>query len=176
MTREVRKKVREAKRNYEVRIARQAKDNPKQFYQHYQSKVKEKVGPIETARGHVTDDDREMCTCLNEYFLSVFTSENLEYIPEVESIYSGSPENILKQIDISREDVIKELNKLKAHKSPGPDEIYARVLKECKNELSCALTTLFNNSIKPGLVPKAWKLADVVPIFNPLTAQGFLFT
>ena len=166
LTREVRKKVREAKRSYEERIARQAKDNPKQFYQHYQSKVKEKVGPLETASGHVTDDDKEMCTCLNEYFLSVFTSENLEYIPEVESIYSGNPESVLKQIDISREDVIKELNKLKAHKSPGPDEIYARVLKECKNELSCPLTTLFNNSIKSGLVPKAWKLADVVPIFK----------
>lgn len=55
---------------------------------------------IEAANGHITDDDKEMCNCLNEYFLSVFTSENLEYIPEVEAIYSGSPENILSQINI----------------------------------------------------------------------------
>ena len=118
------------------------------------------------ANGHITDNDKEMCSCLNEYFLSVFTNENLEYIPEVEAIYSGSPENILSKIDISRDDVLKELNKLKAHKSPGPDEVYARVLKEYKAELSCPLTSLFNNSIKSGLVPKAWKLADVVPIFK----------
>ena len=100
------------------------------------------------------------------FFFSVFTSENLEYIPEVENIYRGSLDNILSTINISREDVIKELNKLKAHKSPGPDEVYARVLKECKNELSCPLNSLFNNSVESGLVPKAWKLADIIPVFK----------
>jgi len=43
--------------------------------------------------------------------------------------------------------------------------VYSKILKECKEELSCPLTILFNNSIKLGLVPQAWKLADVVPIF-----------
>ena len=166
LNRDVKKKIRESKRNYEIKIAREAKQNPKGFYQQYQTKTKERVGPIEVENGHITDDDKRMCTCLNEYFLSVFTSENLEYIPEIEAIYSGNSENILRTIDISREDVLKELNKLKSHKSPGPDEVYARVLKECKAELCCPLVSLFNNSIKSGIVPKAWKLADVVPIFK----------
>ena len=166
LNREVKKKIREAKRNHEIKIASEVKINPKSFYQQYQTKLKERVGPLETDNGHVTDDDKEMCDCLNEYFLSVFTKENLEYIPEVEAMYASSPENILSKINISREDVIKELNRLKAHKSPGPDEVYARVLKECKAELSCPLTSLFNNSLKSGWVPKAWKLADVVPIFK----------
>ena len=81
-------------------------------------------------------------------------------------MFTGGPENILSTITITRDEVMRELNNLKAHKTPGPDEIYARVLKECKAELCCPLTTLFNNSIKTLLVPKAWKLADVVPIFK----------
>ena len=40
LNREVKKKIREAKRNYEIKIAREAKDNPKGFYQLYRSIVK----------------------------------------------------------------------------------------------------------------------------------------
>ncbi|XP_069172563.1 coiled-coil domain-containing protein 42-like [Procambarus clarkii] len=32
------------------------------------------------------------------------------------------------------EDVIKQVVKLKPNKSPGPDEVFAKVLKECKEE------------------------------------------
>lgn len=57
------KKVTEAKRNYEVKITREVMDNPKQVYQFYQSNlVKELVGVIETASGHVTDDDKKNLT------------------------------------------------------------------------------------------------------------------
>lgn len=67
-----------------------------------------------------------MCTCLNEYFSSAFTRENLEYFPELEAIYGGSPDNILCKVNVKK-DVLKEIDNLKAHKSPGLDEIYATV-------------------------------------------------
>ena len=44
--------------------------------------------------------------------------------------------------------------------------MYARVLKECKTELSSPLCKIFNNSLKSRYVPAAWKLADVVPIYK----------
>ena len=55
---------------------------------------------------------------------------------------------------------------MKPQKSPGPDEIYARVLKECKSEVSSKLNVIFNKSLENGDVPEAWKLANVVPIFK----------
>lgn len=70
------------------------KDNPKLF----QSKIKQSVGP----KGHINDDDKKMCNCVNEYFSSIFAIENLEYILDVECIFSGSPEHILCHISTGR--------------------------------------------------------------------------
>jgi len=50
--------------------------------------------------------------------------------------------------------------------SSGPDEVYAKVLKECKKEFSYPLAALFNSSIQSGIVLKAWKLTNAVPIFK----------
>ena len=60
---------------------------------------------------------------------------------------------------------MKEIDRLKPNKSPGPDEVFARVLKECREELSHPLAQIFNQSMNQGVVPDAWKVANVVPIF-----------
>ena len=98
--------------------------------------------------------------------MSVFTVEDLESIPEPEQIYGNSMENTLDKITISTEDVESEIDRLKSQKSPGPDEIYARILKECKKEVSTKLMDIFNISLRTREVPGAWKTANVVPIFK----------
>ena len=62
--------------------------------------------------------------------------------------------------------MLKALNNLKPNKSPGPDEIHPKMLKELANELAHPLTLLFNKSISDGIVPSAWKVAEVRPIFK----------
>lgn len=42
-------------------------------------------------------------------YLTVFTSQNLDYIPEAETLYTGNQENILSIIDITRQDVVTEI-------------------------------------------------------------------
>ena len=165
ISRIVKREVRKSKRNYEKRVAKNSKTNPKEFFQMYKSKVKDAIGPIKTETGH-TDVELDMCKLLNNQFLSVFTNEDTTQFPQVQELFSDGPDNILNTISISRKDVIREIDKLKSHKSPGPDEIYARVLKECKEELGTPLTSLFNRSIESGLVPDDWKLANVIPIFK----------
>ena len=96
----------------------------------------------------------------------VFTVENVGNIPAAEGIYRDSIENALGKVTISKDDIEREIDKLKAHKTPGPDEVYARVLKECKKEVSVKLSMIFNKSIMTGQVPEAWKIANVVPIFK----------
>lgn len=51
----------------------------------HQSKVKENVGSTETA--NIIVPDKKMCNYVNEYFLSTFTHENLEYITEIETMH-----------------------------------------------------------------------------------------
>jgi hypothetical protein len=46
----------------------------------------------------------------------------------------------------------------------GPDEIPARLLTETAYQIAPPLCLLFNKSLKCGIVPREWKLANVVPI------------
>ncbi|MDJ0596593.1 MAG: reverse transcriptase family protein [Pleurocapsa sp. MO_226.B13] len=166
LKREVKKEIRKAKREFEQRVAREAKNNPKGFYQLYKTKAKEKIGPLKDREGQLVNDNTIMAEMLNTGFVSVFTEENLTDVPTAPQMYTGSEQDKLQNINISRDDVIKEIDRLKAHKSPGPDEVFARVLKECKEEISDQLVNIFNMSVETGEVPEAWKLANVVPIFK----------
>jgi len=65
----------------------------------------------------------------------------------VKKSYGGIVDNMVNNMSITRTDVLKEISKLKPHKFPGLDEIYPKVLKEYKEELSYLLTTLFNSSL-----------------------------
>ena len=55
---------------------------------------------------------------------------------------------------------------MRLDKSPGPDNLHPRVLKECAAELARPLTLLFKISMKDGTLPQAWKEANVTPIFK----------
>ena len=62
--------------------------------------------------------------------------------------------------------MVKKLSKLNPSKACGPDGIPSAVLKNCASELAEPLTTLMNRSIKGGVVPSEWKLANVSTIFK----------
>ena len=106
-----------------------------------------------------------MCNIFNSQFLSVFANENINQIPDINQVFNGS-DDLLNTIQVSCDEVTKEIDRLKPNTSPGPDEEFARVLKECKEELSQPLTQLFNQSLNEGVVPDSWKTANVVPIFK----------
>ncbi len=52
---------------------------------------------------------------------------------------------------------MKAINGLKTNKSPGPDNIYPKILKETKSEIVDTLTSLFNLSLRRGIVPVDWE-------------------
>ena len=58
------------------------------------------------------------------------------------------------------------LNSLNSSKSPGPDQIHPRILKELSVEISYPLVKLFHKTLAEGKIPHEWKLAEVRPIFK----------
>ena len=56
------------------------------------------------------------------------------------------------------------LTKLDISKSPGMDNLPARILRTCANELSVPLAHLFNLSLKSGVVPTLWKSDKSTPV------------
>ena len=107
-----------------------------------------------------------MSNLLHDYFLSVFTKEIQDTIPAGEEVFQGEDDEKLRDIVTTRQVVEKEIEKIKKNKSPGPDQIYIGVLKECKEALSGPLTSMFRKSVDTGYVPRLWKEANVTPIFK----------
>ena len=70
------------------------------------------------------------------------------------------------ELFICENDIVNALKSLKVCKSPGPDGIHPRVLKELAVELALPLRRLFEKTLNDGKLPKMWKIAEVRPIFK----------
>jgi len=79
----------------------------------------------------------------------VYTEEDLCNVPDLEA---NEGDNKISSIDFTEEDVTALLKKVVADKSPGPDNIHPKVLKECADQLSRPLTILFRKSLKEGKI------------------------
>ncbi len=113
LLRSVKRDIRSEKRNYEIRVARKAKKDPKGFFKMYRTKAREKIGPLETNTGDVIDDSEGMSKLLNNYFLSVFTQENLSTLPEGVQVYGGNVSDRLRNVTITRQMVQQEIDRLR---------------------------------------------------------------
>ncbi len=133
------------------------------------------IGPLKVIAGNLITNDQSMESVLNNYFSSVFN------VPAEDDLISNndsdtndetgnSPLTSLKytlpDLDINTKDVLKAINGLKTNTSPGPDNIYLKILKETKSEIVDALTSLFKLSIRCGIVPADWKAANITPIIK----------
>ena len=70
------------------------------------------------------------------------------------------------EITVEPKGVLKLLNGLKIHKTPGPNGLDARVLKECSSEIAPLLAFIYNESLAQGTVPDDWRQANVAPVYK----------
>ena len=97
---------------------------------------------------------------MNSYFSSVFTVEDHENFPDLEYITDEKLCNIF----CSATEVEKLLRNLNIYKSPGPDYISPRILRECAQVLSSPLALFLNTSFSQGQLPSIWKSAHITPV------------
>lgn len=69
-------------------------------------------------------------------------------------MFSGGEDTELRQIVVTREEVLEFINKLQTNKSPGPDGVYPKVLKELKCEIAHLLTKICNMFLRLFSVPE----------------------
>jgi len=72
----------------------------------------------------------------------------------------------MESLNIDKNTVEKNLSDLKPSKSPGPDGIHPRVLKELAAEVATPLQMIFQSSISSGTIPQSWKMTNITPIFK----------
>ena len=115
--------------------------------------VKTNVGPLQLESGEFIMGNKEMADQLNKYFGSVFTKEDTNNLPEILGDRGSSMKEELKEILISQEIVLGKLLGLKPDKSPGPDAVHPRLLKEVALVTVDTLVIIFQHSIDSGRVP-----------------------
>ena len=166
LRRQAKKLIRSSKKTIEAQIAKSCKTNPKAFYSYVKSKrvSTSTIGPLITEDGKQTENDTDMANTLNEYFSSVFTTENVQ--GSLPTPLPQSRGTTLPDFTITESEVLSVMNSMNVNKTPGPDKVSPRLLKEARSELTEPLTILFNKTLVAGKVPHEWKQANVTPIFK----------
>ena len=129
------------------------------------------VVPYIEQEGRQITDKEEMASAVNEHFINVGHS----IASKIEINSKDDPMQYLTAIEKSARFKFKSVTKhwaltalkvLKESKSPGPDKIPAKVLKDAAELICVSLAMIFNESLWRGVFPERWKAARVTPIFK----------
>lgn len=163
---QVRAITRKITKEYEKQIAQQVKENPKKFWKYARSKTKTKSSIPDlfkdASQKESTTTDKEKADVLAEFFTSVFTNETDTEMPKVEKVKVPP----LETMKINVEKIKKKLDKMNISKSPGPDGIHPRVLREISSTISTPIAIIFQTSISTGELPEDWKCANITALFK----------
>ena len=160
---QVKNELKRLRRQHEKGIVNKSKQNPKAFWNFVNKNLKSKgkIPELIKEDGSKTNGDKEKAEALLHFFTSVFTKEDQdEDIPE----FQNRTEHTMEEINFDREDIKKRLKNLNGSKSPGPDEIHPRVLKELAEEVTEPLYILFKQSREECKIPQDWKIAKITAI------------
>ena len=114
-------------------------------------------------QGPQASTPQQIAELFNSYFVSVFTAPS-----EIRTLsaHFTSSHPTLNELEIPVEMVLTSLKQLDINKATGSDGIPVRLLKVTADQISPSLTMLFNKSLRLGIFPRDWKLANIVPIFK----------
>ena len=118
---------------------------------------------MKTAVFHLPKNDKSKAEEFQRYFGGVYTKEPLGEFPEFDE---RNYQKILSNIIISDDCILKKLKKIKINKSPGPDTIHPRVLREVSKEIVVPLKMILELSLKTMTLPDDWKHAHVTAIYK----------
>ncbi len=151
--------------------------NPKRFWSLFKLNNKSRNIP-EKLSAKVTETERifadnpaDIAALFNNYFTSTFTIDPKIEVSSPDALPGQSDNTIIENITLSEADVFSVLYNLDINKAQGPDGIPARLLKETARQIAPSLTLLFNKSLSTGVLPRDWKLANVVPVYKKDTKE-----
>ena len=156
---QVRRLTRKAIKSQEKDIAKKTKTNSKVFWKFVNSKIKVRstIPELYTTSkpdpNKITKNDHEKAEVLGKFFSSVYVKE-----PEWTWVLDDDDKANIKEelkLDITKEIISKKLHELNINKSPGPDNMHPKVLKELASVLIDPLFIIFNISLRLGKIPSA---------------------
>ena len=131
-----------ARRSYIKNLAEELKENnnPKPFWSFVKSARKGINNLVSLLVDGVTvTDDLSIAQSLNQFYSSVFTSEDCDNFPNFDYVFTSKLSNIY----CSANEIEKLLENLNAYKSPESDGLSLRILRECASALSPSICANF---------------------------------
>ena len=115
----------------------------------------------ELAKKTTDGDFAELANIMNDFFLSV--SDHLPRLDKYDNVFTVHeelPDEFIMIVD----DTVSALRKVKTNTSTGPDNIPAWVLNEHADCLAAPLASIFNCSLREGVLPTLWKSANRISL------------
>ena len=138
--------------------------DPKKFFGYVNSRLtcRPSIAILKDESGESVADPVEKASLLNEYFGSVFITDNGN-LPALEPrVLNKSFQNVV----FNEEDILLVLQKLPEKSSVGPDGISTILLQRLRRQLVRPLATIFEVSLRFQKLPDQWKEANVSAIFK----------
>jgi endonuclease/exonuclease/phosphatase family metal-dependent hydrolase len=107
---------------------------------------------------------KEQANLFNQYFADQFSSPS-NYDIDIDYSVDFS-------VDFHGTIICDHLRNLNVNKAPGPDNFHGKLLKNCAVSIARPLSILFEKSYRSGVIPKKWKLANVVPVYKKGTKNN----
>ena len=175
LNRTIQKNVRRAHWDYVNSLFSSHTEDPdpqqknKRFWSYIRQQKASNVGvPPLKDDGQLFTKAKDKAEILNRQFNSAF-SEGKQYSTEEIEHKCKLPDLKAPPIDdikVNKDGIEKLLLNLDPSKAPGPDGIPPRVLNALPSEISPILTTIFTRSLSTGVVPSAWRSANVTPVYK----------
>ena len=138
--------------------------NPKRFWSFIKTRSRTHTLPpvLENeVNGTQADNAASKATLLMDHFQSTYpVPEDSQLLPDIQP--AGL--DCMPHVHIDNEITERELTKIDPSKAFGPDNLPGSVLKLCASIICKPLSYLFQRSLKEGIFPDCWKVANVVPI------------
>ena len=161
---EITKEINEAHKVYQEKLFDcDTNSGHKNFWKYIKSLRRDNAGVAPLKHGSsLTNDPHDKAKILNNQFFSVFTHEDLSDLSQcINPTFPLAPD-----IAFSTDGILKLIKSLNINKASGPDNISARTLVLCAEEIAPVLTVLFTQSYDSGKLPNDWLTANISPVFK----------
>ena len=161
---EITKEINEAHKVYQEKLFDcDTNSGHKSFWKYIKSLRRDNTGVAPLKHGSsLTRDPHDKAKILNNQFFSVFTHEDLSDLSQcIDPTFPLAPD-----IAFSTDGILKLIKSLNINKASGPDNISARALVLCAEEIAPVLTVLFTQSFDSGKLPNDWLTANITPVFK----------
>ena len=146
------------------------RNNPKYFFSYAKrlQKTKSTIPVLRDDSGNLVTDPATKSEMLQKQYLKVFSNpENADLNKCMQG--TGLPQGLSKgfsDCDFARADIIEALTELDPYSAAPDEDIPARLLTSCKEQLAEPLTLFWSKSFNTGHIPDVLKTQFISPIFK----------